>query len=67
MSVQRFSEDEMTKMGQTERKEQKQQAKAPVFQQFAAGGSAVATPEIPYDVEKVRNGSVKSAPKPAEE
>jgi len=35
-----------------------------VVQQFAAGGSAVATPEIPYDVEKADGSSVKPAPKP---
>jgi hypothetical protein len=55
----------MTKNDQTEHDKQPQATKAPVVQQFAAGGSAVATPDIPYDVEKVSAGSVKPAPKPS--
>ena len=57
----------MANNDETERNKQPQKTKAPVVQQFAVGGSAVATPEIPYDVEKVRDGSVKPAPKPAED
>ncbi|MDF2797521.1 MAG: hypothetical protein K0R85_265 [Devosia sp.] len=57
----------MPKNDQAQADKQKQATTAPVVQQFAAGGSAVATPEVPYDVEKVRNGSVNPAPKPEQE
>ena len=67
MLVEPSQEARMTTNDQTERDKQQQAARPPVVQQFAAGGSAVATPNIPYDVEKVRNRDVKPAPKPAEE
>ena len=54
----------MTKINQTELKKDRQPSKGPVVQQFASGGSAVPTPELPYDVEKARSGDVKPSPKP---
>ena len=56
-------EADMTKHDQTKGNEQVA-AKGQIVQQFAAGGSAVSTPELPYDVEKVRISSVKVASKP---
>jgi hypothetical protein len=59
-----LEELEMTKINQTELKKDRQPSKGPVVQQFASGGSAVPTPELPYDVEKARSGDVKPSPKP---
>jgi hypothetical protein len=41
-----------------------QPSKGAIVQQFASGGSAVPTPQLPYDVEKVQGNKVKPAPKP---
>jgi len=54
----------MTKNKSPKLNEKPQAANPPVVQQFAAGGSAVATPEVPYDVEKVDSGTAAPAPAP---
>jgi hypothetical protein len=52
----------MTKPDQTQRNKHQQPSRGPLVQQFAASGSAVPTPEPPYDVEKVHGGKIKPDP-----
>jgi hypothetical protein len=54
----------MTKIDKTPSSVKQKQSKGPVVQQFASGGSAVPTPQIPYDVEKVQGGKSEPSPKP---
>jgi hypothetical protein len=49
----------MIKNNQILRNKHQQPSKGPVVQQFAASGSAVSTPELPYDVEKARGSNIK--------
>jgi hypothetical protein len=49
----------MIKNNQSLSNKHQQQSKGPVVQQFAASGSAVPTPEPPYDVEKAQGSKVK--------
>jgi hypothetical protein len=57
----------MTKIDKTQLNKQQppqQPSKGAIVQQFASGGSAVPTPQLPYDVETVQGSKVKPAPKP---
>ena len=57
----------MTKIDKTQSNKQQplqQPSKGAIVQQFALGGSAVPTSQLPYDVEMVQGSKVKPAPKP---
>ncbi len=54
----------MTKIDKPQTNKNQQPSKGPVVQQFASGGSAVPTPELPYDIEKVQGGKIKPETKP---
>jgi hypothetical protein len=59
-----FARSKMTKIDKPQTNKNQQPSKGPVVQQFASGGSAVPTPELPYDIEKVQGGKIKPETKP---
>ncbi|HEY8356710.1 MAG TPA: hypothetical protein VIL30_04535 [Ramlibacter sp.] len=54
----------MTKIDKPQSNKRQQSSKGSVVQQFASAGSAVPTPELPHDVEKVQGSRIKPSAKP---